>query len=266
MSSQLRVPAVSGETSVVVGGLRVPRGRVLSVGRAPGVRHCEQLVRLAAVVRVQSVLLVREAGRPVAVPGGWQGRGVAGRGGRRPIPGGGQGFVPPRGYMDPTARGQQSLLGSTAWTVLDRGVPGPGVRRVGGGQVQGVEGQQPRPDRQQVVPPGQQAVHAVLEAHVLLLELVEGGEQGGDVEVAGLLHEEAAALLPVPLQQLLHGPRLPGRVQHAGDGVGGGPGRAFPPPTRERDPRQLDRVHVVDRVRGNLVLKVIKFKTCNFWC
>jgi hypothetical protein len=104
-----------------------------------------------------------------------------------------------------------------------------------------------------VVAAGDQAVNTVLQAKVLLPQLVQGGEQGGDVEVAGLLHEEAAALFPVPLQQLLKGLRLARGVQHAGDSVGLAlqPAdclRGAPPPG-QGDPGQLgDQLRRVGRL------------------
>ena len=112
--------------------------------------------------------------------------------------------------MDPTAtaataRGHQPLVcGQAAWAILSRRQLPPASfgwkeARRGRRQVQRVEGQQPRPDGQQVIPARQQPVNAVLQAVILLFQLVKGGEEGGDVEVAGLLHEKAAALLPVSL-------------------------------------------------------------------
>lgn len=60
-----------------------------------------------------------------------------------------------------------------------------------------------------------QTINAVLQTQVFFSQLVQGGEQRGDVKVAGLLHQEPAPLLPVSLQQLLQGLRLARGVQHA---------------------------------------------------
>jgi hypothetical protein len=108
-----------------------------------------------------------------------------------------------------------------------------------------------------MVPPREETVHVVLQPDVLLLELVEGGEEGGDVEVAGLLHEEAAALLPVALQQLLQGLGLAGRVQDAGHRVGG-QAAPFPPPSGQRDAHQRRMaLGVVHGMCGYFVLKLL---------
>ena len=84
--------------------------------------------------------------------------------------------------------------------------------------------------------------------------------------MAGLLHQESAALLPVPLQELLQGLWLAGGVQHAchsmrlslkptGRCLGG------PPSTRQRNARQLGhKVWGVGRlVVGNLGLREGRF-------
>jgi hypothetical protein len=106
-----------------------------------------------------------------------------------------------------------------------------------------------------VVPAGQQPVHAVLQAHVFLLKLVERGEEGGDVKMAGLLHEKTAALFPVPLQQLFQGLGLAGRVQNTGHGVWRHPA-AFSPPSREWYSQQWRMaVGIENGMCGNLVLQ-----------
>ena len=66
-----------------------------------------------------------------------------------------------------------------------------------------------------MVASGYQSINAVLQTQVFFSQLVQGGEQGGDVKVAGLLHQEPAPLLPVSLQQLLQGLRLARGVEHA---------------------------------------------------
>lgn len=66
-----------------------------------------------------------------------------------------------------------------------------------------------------MVAPGYQTINAVLQAKVFFSQLVQGGEERGDVKVAGLLHQKPASLLPVSLQKLLQGLRLASGVQHA---------------------------------------------------
>ena len=108
-----------------------------------------------------------------------------------------------------------------------------------------------------MVPPGDQSVHRVLQAQVLLFQLVKGRQKLCDAKVTGLLHEEPAALLPVPLQELLQSLGLVGRVQHPGHRVRRAPSTVVSlAPARQRDSDQLSRViNRIRRVRGYLVLK-----------
>ena len=76
--------------------------------------------------------------------------------------------------------------------------------------------------------------------------------------MACLLHEEPAALLPVPLQKLLQCLGLAGRVQHTRYSVRRAPPTLVSPaPAGQRDADQVGgALPGVDGVRGNLVLKM----------
>jgi hypothetical protein len=66
---------------------------------------------------------------------------------------------------------------------------------------------------------------------------VERGEQGGNIKVTGLLHKEAAPLLPMSLKQLFQRLRLTGGVKDPSHRVGGH-ATDLPPTARERDPQE----------------------------
>lgn len=59
-----------------------------------------------------------------------------------------------------------------------------------------------------MIPSLYMTIQSVLEVEVLFLELMQRGEERGNVKVAGLLHQELTALFPLPFQELFEGLRL----------------------------------------------------------
>ena len=169
------------------------------------------------------------------------------------LPGRWQGFITRWRHKRPGTRdtrgGDQPPVIGGAGPILKLLLP-PGLG-------QRVKSQKSGADSKEVVSPGDQSVHRVLQAQVLFFQLVKGRQKGGDIKVTGLFHEEPAALLPVPLQQLLQGLGLAGGVQHAGHRVRGAAAAVVgPPPPGQRHAHQLRRgLARVDGVGRHLVLQ-----------
>ena len=220
----------------------------------PGVQTILQRVTMTMGHRGQS-------GGAVSVSGGGELPPVPGGGERRlshgsaPFPGRWQGLITRWRHERPTGHGgDQPPVSGGAGPILQLLVsPGLGQR---------VKSQESGADSQEVVTPGDQSVHRVLEAQILLFQLVKGRQKRCNVKVTRLLHEKPTALLPVPLQKLLQSLGLAGGVQHPGHGV-----RRAPPTVvslasaGERDTDQLSgAINRVCRVGGNLVLKSLSVR------
>ena len=169
------------------------------------------------------------------------------------LPGRWQGFITRWRHKRPGTRdtrgGDQPPVIGGAGPILKLLLP-PGLG-------QRVKSQESGADSKEVISPGDQSVHRVLQAQVLFFQLVKGRQKGGDIKVTGLFHEEPAALLPVPLQELLQSLGLTSRVQHSRHGVRRTPATVMSLASAgQRDTNQLSRViHRVNRMGGNLVLK-----------
>ena len=274
-----RVLPVIGVVGLVMSGL----GLGLRHTQQLGVTHPLCLLPVVSVARGEGHVTRAQPSRPgvqtilqrvtMAMGHGGQSGGsvsVSGGGELPPIPGGGerwlshgsasfpgrwQGLITRWRHERPTGHGgDQPPVSGGAGPILQQLVsPGLGQR---------VESQESGTDSQEVVTPGDQSVHRVLQAQILLFQLMKGRQKRCNVKVTRLLHEKPTALLPVPLQELLQSLGLAGGVQHPGHGV-----RRAPPTVvslasaGERDTDQLGgAINRVRRVRGNLVLKSLSVR------
>ena len=219
----------------------------MSRAQAPGVQTILQGVTMGHGGQSGGAVPVTRRRELPPVPGGGK-RGLWP--GSSSLPGRRQGFITRWRHKRPGGHGghQPPVIGGAGPILLLLLPPGLGQR---------VKSQESGADSQEVVSPGDQSVHRVLQAQVFFFQLVKGRQKRGDIEVAGLLHEEPAALFPVALQELLQSLGLARGVQHPRHGV-----RRAPPTVvslasaRQRDTNQLSRViHGVHRMGGNLVLK-----------